>query len=110
MHLPCLSLRPRLRLRTLLIVVVVAGLALGGWTMWKRREYCLERIRSCKFWEKPQEPPSRLGPYFDGPPTAAQQAEWRAWARAYAKWSARMRPAYERVARYPWLPLPPEPE
>jgi hypothetical protein len=38
--------RPRLSLRTLLIAVAVAGLALGGWTMWQRREYCLERARA----------------------------------------------------------------
>jgi hypothetical protein len=101
---------PRLRLRTLLMAVAVAGTALGGWRMWRRREYCLAWIRSYDFWEKHPEPPSRLGPYFDGPPTAAQRAEWQAWTRAYAERGARMRPAYERAARYPWLPLPREQE
>lgn len=36
--------RPRLRLRTLLIVVVISGTALGGWTMWRRHRQCLERV------------------------------------------------------------------
>lgn len=35
--------RFRLRLRSLLIAVGIAGLGLGGWTMWQRREYYLER-------------------------------------------------------------------
>lgn len=41
-----MHLHPRLRLRTLLIAVAVVGLALGGWQMWKRREYCLKRAAS----------------------------------------------------------------
>lgn len=33
--------RLRVRLLTLLIVVIVAGLAVLGWQLWKRRQYCL---------------------------------------------------------------------
>src|SRR5581483_11415221 len=37
-------IRLRFRIRALLLLVALAGMGLGGWKMWKRREYCLERI------------------------------------------------------------------
>src|SRR5436305_2042276 len=44
MRLPRLRLRLRLRLMLILLALVATGL--GGWRLWKRREYCLGMARS----------------------------------------------------------------
>ncbi len=102
MQLPCL--RPRLRLRTLLIAVAVAGLGFGGWTMWRRREECLELeawysgcIQHCRFQLK----------WIEGNDVETQRK--RSELHAYATRAAQLAAQYRHVARYPWLPLPIEP-
>jgi hypothetical protein len=85
-------LRLRLRLRTLLIAVAVAGTALGGWTMWRRREYCLERTA-----------------YYDARFRLFAHMPDLSGGRVGAEYLERA-DAYRHVARYPWLPMPREPE
>jgi hypothetical protein len=117
--------RPRLRLRTLLIVVAVAGMMLGGWRMWRRREYCLAKAAEC----------DRIAAYYRrtatdlepvvaeylrrGPESVFGRGNDRArkdyedllsYDRRAADRYPRLAARYRRVARHPWLPLPREPE
>jgi hypothetical protein len=95
----------RLRLRTLLIAVAVAATAMGGWQMWERRRLCLERAdqhsKAAVFLR------SGARRYWDsGHPEATPCAECLETASREEEAAARHR----RVARYPWLPLPREPQ
>ncbi len=116
---PCL----RLRLRTLLIAVAVAGLALGGWTMWKRREYCLERAAYCAAQEQLRrddaarserqvqgmrsDPRYRVHPR-DGPFFRTLDARTASNRQMEAQYGE-LRRRYERTAWRPWLPIPTDP-
>ncbi len=122
MRLSRLRLGPRLRLRTLLIAVAVAGLALGGW---KRREYCLRRAVECDqavaFYEFAKAEteliinvdwPDDSGPR---PGTTGGRSRKRyegSWLidRKDADRNRELARRCRHVARYPWLPLPREPE
>jgi hypothetical protein len=128
MRLP--RLRPRLRLRTLLIAVAVAGVMLGAWQMWKRREYC--RIRVAVYSRYAEKNRLRAEGYAASAREYRRQAarmrghdEFEAerqvqlarmdeiLAKSYgdeAAWYARLATPYRDVARCPWLPLPPEPD
>ncbi len=99
--------RPRLRLRTLLIVVAVIALAIGGWQTWKRREYCLGRAATFE---------AKLADAERGYRWTLKAAHSRRTPlviRRYQQYMELCRRAvarYHHVARYPWLPLPREPE
>lgn len=80
---------PRFRLRTLLILVVLAGVGVGGYVLWGR---------SVEYAQKAEQ--YRIMGGVAHSPVAAQ--------RRY-----RVADHYRRAARYPWLtvaPDPPEPE
>ncbi len=142
MRLP--HLRPRLRLRTLLIAVAVVAVAIGGWQMWKRREYCRERadglilgitvgrdvvlaneqfaLAARQVAESERMELRRrndLAPLAVAVRSAAAERQERLASESEARagrarinlsraieYQKRLR----RVARYPWLPIPSEPE
>ena len=121
---------PRLRLRTLLIAVAVAGLALGGWQMWRRWDYC--RARFAEYADYAETNRAKAEGYAASAREYRRQAarlrghgEFEAerqvqlarmdeiLAKSYgdeAAWYARLAAPYRHVARFPWLPLPPEPD
>jgi hypothetical protein len=107
--------RLRLRLRTLLIAVAVMGLALGGWTMWRRREFCLERAQTyantVSFQHQQASHHEQLARlYRDAGQDATPEEGRAAGCRAFAEWAYTLGVRYRHVARYPWLPMPRGPE
>jgi peptidoglycan/LPS O-acetylase OafA/YrhL len=107
---PMMGPSPRFRLRTLLIAVAVAAMALSGLHLWRlSREY---RRRADQYssehfiWEgdgaAELEARQRMSP-----------AEWEAYMdRRYQeilRWRQHMQAKYRRAARYPWLSVPPDP-
>jgi hypothetical protein len=96
---------PRFRLRTLLIAVAVVSVALGGELMRRRRISHREQAAS----HSDAEELSRA--YADDArgqpgPIAPQRV---AWGEVLAAYHAAMSRKYERAARYPWLPVAPDP-
>ncbi len=92
---------PRFRLRTLLIGVAFVALAIGGWQMCRRREFCLERA----YWHSDQADWYRvdfrqisIGDFYAETRRAACLEE--------AAREEKIADRYRHVARYPWLPLP----
>ncbi len=123
---------PRLRLRlwTLLIAVAVAGLAMGGWQIWRRREHCLNEAA----WHARQEQLSnegivlfakgeasfrnlmeearRAGETEEAEELAREVERYRAQEeleRAGAGFHASKQREFLRAASRPWDPLPSDP-
>jgi hypothetical protein len=105
--------RPRLRLRTLLIAVAVVAVAIvAGQHMWRRRAICLEYAARHA---KAERDVRRLVGAFRNPNwKLPANSDPELHARkvkvliAEAERRKRARLAYERVARFPWLPVPQE--
>jgi hypothetical protein len=98
---------PRFTVRGLLILVAVAGVAIG---VTERRERFLRRVdllkresvplrlewaRACRAAGRGMETPALI--------CARAMCEYR------AVHNSRLREKYERAARYPWLPIDPDP-
>jgi cytochrome oxidase assembly protein ShyY1 len=94
--MPLPRLRPRLRLRTLLIAVAVVAVVLGGWQMWRRREWRLERARLHR--RLAESARAGRASMLRFPPNPE-------WAEKHEQLSRR----YEEVAWFPWLPPPRDP-
>jgi hypothetical protein len=105
---------PRLRLRTLLIAVAVAGMVLGEGLMIQRRA----RLRATSARHAAQEqmwttlaaaagqrPSRRVDWSYRGVRRQTDQGR----CRAAADYHARLARKYDRAARYPWLPVAPDP-
>jgi hypothetical protein len=95
--------RLRSRLHTLVIAVAIVGLTLGGWTMWRRREYCLRWVRAYVSRERALRsvPRTRAGDLVRYDLGAGQF-----YLAEEAADDERLAERYRQVARYPWLPLP----
>jgi hypothetical protein len=101
---------PRFRLRTLLVAVAVAALSLSGLHLqrlsraYQRRadQYSNEGFRWCEYGSAELEAQQRMSP---------QQFEAYIGRRfqEILRWRARMEAKYRRAARYPWLPVAPDP-
>jgi hypothetical protein len=126
--------RPRFRLRTLVILVAVAALAFGIYAEVVRMGRTAEgHRRRAADHERESIPPSRRA--LDCDQGAALNRRYaadarsrgrladaddfagraRSWAEEAEEWRARsryhdlLRSKYERAARYPWLPVEPDP-
>jgi hypothetical protein len=118
--------RPRYTLRWMMVAVAIAGIGLGGYRMHRHRLRSLERARSyaeseryCSFmWSEVSAYPNFRWPGDHRPPSSPEELR-KAEEVAHSSWErkidyhANLRRKYERAARYPWLPVapdPPEPE
>jgi hypothetical protein len=90
--------RPKFRVRTLVILVAVIALGLWGEQMRRRRAYCLEMAD--KHVKK-----IRAEFYTGG----LKSLDERPMRHAHAKWHRTLRDAYLRSAGRPWEAVPPEP-
>ncbi len=109
--------RVRFTVRRMMVVVAVVALAFGIFRLWALRELYLEKAanhagfraymlrspESIAHWED-RWTDQRIGkparyPWPGGPP----------FVPAMAKYHDAMRIKYERAARYPWLPIEPDP-
>src|SRR5262249_48749344 len=121
---------PRFRLRTLMIAVAIAGLACGGEALRRRRAYCLEqasklamyragRIQDAEIWRfQARQALARARDQSQRGNTDNAKA-WVEHADRYANLGDQFlraaerlesrRLKYERLARYPWLPVEPDP-
>src|SRR5947209_518836 len=116
---------PRIRftVRRMMAAVVIAALALGGERVRRHREWCIERAKVHGF---EAESYALYGdedlyePSFD-PSTTAEEMERQAAVRrkneadeaslrrSKSTYHSALRAKYERAARYPWLPVAPDP-
>ncbi len=88
---------PRFRVRTLLVLVVLAGVSIGGCVLWQRSvEY---RRRADGY----------ADPGYIGFMTGWSPAEVERYNVARKAYFAEMARKYDRAARYPWLPVAPDP-
>jgi hypothetical protein len=98
----------RLTTRRLMVVVAVVALAMGGVRAWERSRHCRMMAETCGRWESIfghgawicARVPDAIKPDvgFEIKPDHER-----------ANYYASMRRRHERVARYPWLPVPPDP-
>lgn len=89
---------PGFRLRTLLVLVILSGLGLGGYTL--RRRSDLYRRRAAEMeWIEYEFASIRIGSSKSVAANVEQAREY--WAALKRK--------YRRAARYPWLPVAPDP-
>src|SRR4051794_23117201 len=100
-------LRLSLRIRTLLLLVALAALVIGGWQMWPRWEYCIELALDH---EKTADEISVMANLVSPFSTTTQRAKDQALIQGKAERRRRFAKQYRHVARYPWLPLPREPD
>jgi hypothetical protein len=107
--------RPRFTVRRLMIAVAIVAIFLGVWLWAERRRARLDALASwhdrqvvCVFkgyigpddeiiWE-PTSRPLKMG----DPPVSLRQQRISTWHRQFAQ-------KYWRAARYPWLPVEPDP-
>jgi hypothetical protein len=92
----------RFRLRTLLLVVAVAGVISGAAVMWRRSAYYRERAH---FYRLLTATFHRWHPSDDM--TAAQ---YRLWLQGQIDWASRMARKYELGRHAPWRTVEPEPQ
>src|SRR4051812_30675658 len=91
---------PRFRLRTLMIAVAVAGVAMYGARLRSRSHIYAERAECFEFFEDL---------YGCGNFWAEMNPEQRRSALRMAEITRAMGRKYRRAARYPWLPVAPDP-
>jgi hypothetical protein len=104
---------PRFRLRVLMIAVAVAGVAIAGVVGLRRRGESLRRMAQGHDLAARRAADALWAPpgWETNPGEGGQRSAIPDWERlAYHN---RLKEKYERAARYPWLPVgpdPPEPE
>jgi hypothetical protein len=86
---PTAMKRPRFTVRRLMVAVAVAGLLIAGWIEGERRRVRFLAIADDHSWGAD----SAIGVI----------------SREKMAWHETMEGKYERAARYPWLPVPPDP-
>jgi len=108
--------RPRITLRWLMVAVALAAIALEGWIVWRRYVYYRERAATISraaatLRTKLATDPVRLArgthlDFEDGTPPvpATSEPALRMIARM-----EQLAKRYRRAARYPWLPVAPDP-
>ena len=98
---PRRSWRPRFSLRVIFIVMTLAAVAVFAERMMKRRAAFLERVRHYTVTE--------IRDSWIYPFSAEPQEVFFGRIQAYRAHFRLMREKYERAARYPWLPVEPDP-
>jgi hypothetical protein len=116
---------PRHTIRRLMVAVVIAAFALGGWESWRRyramvalsesyrqmaklySETVDHVLRDAVSWDaipaEKRKMPDRF-PFYTPEDAAYHARKSREKARRYRAMAA----GYERAARYPWLPVAPD--
>src|ERR1700730_3739247 len=99
------SLNPRIRVRTLMIVVAASGLGIGL----PLRVHSLAKeyeVLALKYWMA-----NLAYDDVDGPDTVLtpEQIRWKAHRNAMRAHNAMLRRKYEYAASRPWLAVPPDP-
>ena|SRR5437870_4357658 len=128
-------LRVRYTVRLMLVVVGVVGMTLGAWVITSRRSATFterarhhaeeifgieDEIAPNPDWEDswlsadPDRRPPRGSFHPPGwsPPSEADPPPIESWRMSQARriaYHESMKKKYERTARYPWLPVPPDP-
>jgi hypothetical protein len=95
--------RPKLRVRSVMVLVAVVALGVWGEQMMRRRAYCLR---------KSLEHRSKLmmvSFHFSTPLHTAEEEEKLRRTYPHAAWHLEVSDAYLRCASRPWQPVPPEP-
>jgi len=112
---------PRFRLRTLLVAVAIAGLVCGGEVMRQRRTTFLERAAYHARLEREDLESAAHFAFWARrlPPNEVMHRRLKGGSEDYhdyaldsshtAEVNRRLRLKYERAARHPWLPVPPDP-
>src|SRR4051794_41783878 len=99
---------PRVRLRTLMIVVAIAALLFGGVLEAGRRRARFRQLERHYMWEQMDAGfATLLMESFERDPSVGPRK--LAAARRLEAYYGRLRAKYERATRYPWLPVPPDP-
>lgn len=105
---------PRCRVRTMMVVVAVAGLGVFGVQMARRRTALSARAATCaqaqkvdKIWKEKYR--RRLADCSPGAePNVHDLRRYSLFSRRLAHYTA-LKAKYEHCARYPWLPVAPDP-
>jgi len=90
---------PRFQLRTLLILVMLAGIAVGGYEIWRRSERY--RARSVEA-ETQEHEWAKAASILRTKSVKAEVAGLRDYYAALKR-------KYQHAARHPWLPVAPDP-
>jgi hypothetical protein len=106
---------PQFTIRRLMVLVMIAGLALGAESMRRRSHAYRARAAQCGQWVAVNK--AMIGSIALGgtnPGVSAQETRRRIEAeeksaRRRAEHYQRLESKYERAARYPWLPVEPDP-
>jgi hypothetical protein len=96
--------RPKIRVRTVMVLIVIIALGLWGEQMRRRRAYCLRMSREHR---------GKLlmtSLHFLHPLMSAKDEERLRKTYPHAAWHLSVSDTYLRHASRPWLPVPPEPE
>jgi hypothetical protein len=104
---------PRLTTRRLMVLVAVAAALFWGSIGLHRRQERFDHLASQHELELDLATPTALGAVFrriqEGDFTEADSASMLAALRRKRAYHAAMRDKYRRAARYPWLPVVPDP-
>jgi hypothetical protein len=116
LRMPAMRL-PRFRLRTLMVVVAVAGIVSGAEVMQTRRLNFLKRAKDYagREWRTRRDWEVATGSFKGKGENVLCGQMWRAlveevpYLPSRLAYYSRMRAKYEHAARYPWLPVAPDP-
>ena len=116
--------RFRFTIRWMMVAVATVGVAFGGEAFRRRRAFFLSEAELYGGVESEFEESARKGSHYCGEWRIGRSSEelrehrareevwdasWRAEAQCYATYYRSLRLKYERAARYPWLPVAPDP-
>ncbi len=97
--------RFRFAIRRMMVVVAVVGIACGFEVLRRRRDDGIQKVAT----HGDREAFFRAGAEFRAEPRDARREEdIRRKSLAASRRHARLKLKYERVARYPWLPVEPD--
>lgn len=96
--------RPKVRIRSLMVLVAVIGLGIWGEQMRRRRAYCLRKAA-----EHRSQLISVSGFHFASAPYSPEAEEELRRTYPHAAWHLELSDAYRRCASHPWEATPSEP-
>jgi hypothetical protein len=95
--------RPRFRLRGLMILVAAIGVGMWGEQMRRRRAYCLRKA------DEHRSKLLMMSFHFSTPRFSPEEEERLRRTYPHAAWHLKVSDAFRRCANRPWEPVPPEP-